>query len=92
MPPEPGEAAAGICALQQHGYILFILTYSMAAGAGDTGLLDHLLKHLADKVVTAEGDKLRRRHNAEGHMEYWLQSSINAHTGRLPPSLIACKV
>ena len=54
----------------------------MAAGTGDTGLLDHLLKHLADKVVTAEGDKLRRRHNAEGHMEYWLQSSINAHAGK----------
>ena len=57
------------------------------ACSGDTGLLDHLLKHLADKVVTAEGDKLRRRHNAEGHMEYWLQSSINAHAGK--PSLKA---
>lgn len=45
---------------------------------GDTGLLDHLLKHLADKVVTLEGDKLRRRHNREGHMEYWLQSPAAA--------------
>ena len=28
---------------------------------GDTGLLDHLLKHMADQVVTPAGDKLRRR-------------------------------
>jgi hypothetical protein len=41
---------------------------------GDTGLLDHLLKHLADQVVSAEGERLRRRHNREGHMEYWLQN------------------
>ncbi|KAK9905521.1 hypothetical protein WJX75_001517 [Coccomyxa subellipsoidea] len=46
---------------------------------GDTGLLDHLLKHLADKTVTTAGDKLRRRHNSEGHMEYWLQSAASAH-------------
>ena len=52
--------------------------------AGDTGLLDHLLKNLADKVVTPEGDKLRRRHNAEGHMEYWLQSAEAAHAGEHP--------
>lgn len=48
---------------------------------GDTGLLDHLLKHLADKTVTTAGDKLRRRHNTEGHMEYWLQSPASAQTG-----------
>lgn len=55
------------------------------AMAGDTGLLDHLLKHLADKTVSPEGDKLRRRHNAEGHMEYWLQSAAAAQSGKLPP-------
>ena len=55
--------------------------------AGDTGLLDHLLKHLADKPVTAEGDRLRRRHNADGHMEYWLQSATSAHSGPLPTRL-----
>ena len=49
---------------------------------GDTGLLDHLLKHLADKTVTTAGDKLRRRHNSEGHMEYWLQSAASAHIGK----------
>jgi prefoldin subunit 5 len=46
---------------------------------GDTGLLDYLLKHLADEVVSPEGEKLRRRHNATGHMEYWLQDPSSAH-------------
>jgi hypothetical protein len=46
---------------------------------GDTGLLDYLLKHLADEVVSPEGEKLRRRHNATGHMEYWLQDPTSAH-------------
>lgn len=55
--------------------------------SGDTGLLDHLLKHLADKTVTPEGDKLRRRHNTEGHMEYWLQSAASAQTGTLLSAL-----
>ncbi|KFM23266.1 putative beta-tubulin polyglutamylase [Auxenochlorella protothecoides] len=41
---------------------------------GDTGLLDHLLKHQADRVVGPRAQRLRRRHNHEGHMEYWLQS------------------
>ncbi len=41
--------------------------------AGDTGLLDHLLKHLADEAVSPCGEVLRRRQNAQGHMEYWLQ-------------------
>ena len=41
--------------------------------AGDTGLLDHLLKHLTDQVVTPAGERLLRRHNEQGHMEYWLQ-------------------
>lgn len=45
---------------------------------GDTGLLDHLLKHLSDQVVSPEGEKLRRRHNREGHMEYWLQDPGSA--------------
>ena len=35
---------------------------------GDTGLLDHLLKHLADQMVTPEGERLRRRHNREGRI------------------------
>ena len=46
---------------------------------GDTGLLDYLLKHLADEIVSPDGEKLRRRHNATGHMEYWLQDPTSAH-------------
>ncbi|KAK9758393.1 hypothetical protein RND81_01G226600 [Saponaria officinalis] len=43
---------------------------------GDTGLLDHLLKHLAGKVVpSGGGERLRRRCDASGKMEYWLESA-----------------
>ncbi|KAF7132109.1 hypothetical protein RHSIM_Rhsim09G0190200 [Rhododendron simsii] len=42
---------------------------------GDTGLLDHLLKHMAGKVAPGGGERFRRRHNAEGAMEYWLESA-----------------
>jgi hypothetical protein len=45
---------------------------------GDTGLLDYLLKHLADETVSEEGERLRRRHNRTGHMEYWLQDPESA--------------
>ncbi len=45
---------------------------------GDTGLLDYLLKNLTDSVVSEEGERLRRRHNATGHMEYWLQDPKSA--------------
>ncbi|PRW57894.1 zeta- subunit of COP-I complex [Chlorella sorokiniana] len=41
---------------------------------GDTGLLDHLLKHLVDQAATPAGEKLRRRHDAQGKMCYWLQA------------------
>ncbi|XP_019453522.1 PREDICTED: protein DYAD [Lupinus angustifolius] len=42
---------------------------------GDTGLLDHLLKHMAGKVAPGGAERFRRRHNAEGAMEYWLESA-----------------
>lgn len=43
---------------------------------GDTGLLDHMLKHLAGQVVPLDGnDRLRRRCDTEGKMEYWLESA-----------------
>ncbi|KAJ7527125.1 hypothetical protein O6H91_16G038200 [Diphasiastrum complanatum] len=41
---------------------------------GDTGLLDHLLKHMTDTVV-CNGERFRRRHNADGAMEYWLEDA-----------------
>ncbi|XP_040244259.1 protein AMEIOTIC 1 homolog [Aegilops tauschii subsp. strangulata] len=40
---------------------------------GDTGLLDHLLKHTADKVPRGSAERIRRRHTADGAMEYWLE-------------------
>jgi hypothetical protein len=43
-----------------------------AGSLGAAGLLDHLLKHATDATVTEEGHRLRRRHNRDGHMEYWL--------------------
>ncbi|GFZ15172.1 similar to SWITCH1 [Actinidia rufa] len=42
---------------------------------GDTGLLDHLLKHMAGKVAPGGTERFQRRHNAEGAMEYWLESA-----------------
>lgn len=42
---------------------------------GDTGLLDHLLKHMAGKVAPGGAERFRRRHNAEGVLEYWLESA-----------------
>ncbi|CAN8302276.1 unnamed protein product [Cochlearia groenlandica] len=46
---------------------------------GDTGLLDHLLKHMAGKVAPGGIDRFRRKHNADGAMEYWLESSDLIH-------------
>ncbi|KAJ6342039.1 hypothetical protein OIU78_010058 [Salix suchowensis] len=42
---------------------------------GDTGLLDHLLKHMAGKVAPGGEERFRRRHNADGAMEYWLEKA-----------------
>ncbi|CAA7046936.1 unnamed protein product [Microthlaspi erraticum] len=46
---------------------------------GDTGLLDHLLKHMAGKVAPGGQDRFRRKHNADGAMEYWLESADLIH-------------
>ncbi|KAL6643885.1 hypothetical protein ACP70R_018651 [Stipagrostis hirtigluma subsp. patula] len=40
---------------------------------GDTGLLDHLLRHVADKVPAGSAERVRRRYNATGALEYWLE-------------------
>lgn len=42
---------------------------------GDTGLLDHLLKHVDGKVAPGGKDRFRRWHNTDGVMEYWLESA-----------------
>ncbi|KAJ0267329.1 Protein DYAD [Hirschfeldia incana] len=46
---------------------------------GDTGLLDHLLKHMQGKVAPGGQDRFMRKHNADGAMEYWLESSDLVH-------------
>ncbi|XP_074304423.1 protein DYAD-like [Silene latifolia] len=42
---------------------------------GDTGLLDHLLKHMAGKLAPGGKERFCRRHNPEGAMEYWMESA-----------------
>ncbi|OMO98200.1 hypothetical protein COLO4_14079 [Corchorus olitorius] len=42
---------------------------------GDTGLLDHLLKHMAGKLAPGGEERFMRRHNSDGAMEYWLESA-----------------
>ncbi|CAI5942374.1 unnamed protein product [Closterium sp. NIES-65] len=58
---------------------------------GDTGLLDHLLKHMTDTVVPS-GQRFRRRHNSEGAMEYWLEDAglmaIRAAAGISDPTWV----
>ncbi|KAF7060725.1 hypothetical protein CFC21_067493 [Triticum aestivum] len=49
---------------------------------GDTGLLDHLLKHMAGRVPDGSTDRFRRRHNADGAMEYWLEPAELAEVRR----------
>ncbi|XVF60934.1 hypothetical protein PTKIN_Ptkin08bG0087900 [Pterospermum kingtungense] len=40
---------------------------------GDTGLLDHLLKHVDGRVAPGGTDRFRRCYNTSGVMEYWLE-------------------
>ncbi|PUZ67966.1 hypothetical protein GQ55_3G476700 [Panicum hallii var. hallii] len=49
---------------------------------GDTGLLDHLLRHIADKVPAGSGERVRRRYNPTGGLEYWLEPAELAATRR----------
>ncbi|XP_027367066.1 protein DYAD-like [Abrus precatorius] len=42
---------------------------------GDTGLLDHLLKHIDGKVAPGGSERFRRWFNTNGIMEYWLESA-----------------
>lgn len=42
---------------------------------GDTGLLDHLLKHIDNKVAPGGTERFRRCYNPAGGMNYWLESS-----------------
>ncbi|KAJ4841233.1 hypothetical protein Tsubulata_027490, partial [Turnera subulata] len=43
---------------------------------GDTGLLDHLLKHMAGKVAPGGEERFQRRHKTlGGAIEYWLEKA-----------------
>lgn len=42
---------------------------------GDTGLLDHLLKHIDGKVLPGGTERFRRCFSPTGVMEYWLESA-----------------
>ncbi|KAK9291922.1 hypothetical protein L1049_019874 [Liquidambar formosana] len=42
---------------------------------GDTGLLDHLLKHMDGQVAPGGTERFRRWYNTNGVMEYWLESA-----------------
>ncbi|KAJ6396034.1 hypothetical protein OIU77_021137 [Salix suchowensis] len=42
---------------------------------GDTGLLDHLLKHIDGRVAPGGIERFRRCYNTQGIMEYWLESA-----------------
>lgn len=41
--------------------------------------MDHLLKHMSGKVAPGCQDRFMRKHNADGAMEYWLESSDLVH-------------
>ncbi|KAL6225572.1 hypothetical protein ACLB2K_004421 [Fragaria x ananassa] len=42
---------------------------------GDTGLIDHLLKHIDGTIAPCGSKRLRRWFNHNGIMEYWLESA-----------------
>ncbi|KAG6673582.1 hypothetical protein I3842_16G119000 [Carya illinoinensis] len=46
---------------------------------GDTGLLDHLLKHIDGKVVPGGTERFRHCFSPNGVMEYWLESADMAN-------------
>ncbi|CAN6348576.1 unnamed protein product [Urochloa humidicola] len=58
------------------------LRAQMRRHVGDTGLLDHLLRHVADRVPAGSGERVRRRYNPAGGLEYWLEPAGLAATRR----------
>ena len=64
--------------MQSHGarpgrpLLRAVLRKEARRSVGDTGLLDHLLRHMADSEV-APGLVFRRQFNPQGAMEYWLE-------------------
>lgn len=60
---------------------------------GDTGLLDHLLKHIDGRVAPGATERFRRCYNTEGVMEYWLENAdllkVKLEAGVPDPSYVA---
>ncbi|XP_019083910.1 PREDICTED: protein DYAD-like isoform X1 [Camelina sativa] len=51
------------------------LRVTARSNIGDTGLLDHCLKHMDGKVTPGGADRFRRCYNTDGTMQYWLESA-----------------
>ncbi|EOA22089.1 hypothetical protein CARUB_v10002632mg [Capsella rubella] len=52
-----------------------LLRVTARSKIGDTGLLDHSLKHIDGKVTPGGADRFRRCYNTDGTMQYWLESA-----------------
>jgi hypothetical protein len=48
----------------------------------DGAVLDHLLCHVYDKVPAGSSERVRRRYNPAGGLEYWLEPAEPAATMR----------
>ncbi|KAK0603379.1 hypothetical protein LWI29_004339 [Acer saccharum] len=70
-----------------------VLRNTARKSIGDTGLLDHLLKHIDGKVAPGATERFRRCYNTEGSMEYWLESAdllkIKLEAGVPDPNYVA---
>jgi hypothetical protein len=67
------EVVREMDATQQNPVVRHDLREKARKHIGDTGLLDHLLKHMAGEVFADGKERLIRRHNSAGAIEYWLE-------------------
>ncbi|ONK65942.1 uncharacterized protein A4U43_C06F2570 [Asparagus officinalis] len=58
---------------------------------GDTGLLDHLLKHMAGKVVGNRGERFMRGYSNDGVMHYWLEPPAEVEESRRKGEMEVCR-
>lgn len=66
------EVVKGMEATWQNPVLRYDLRAKARKHIGDTGLLDHLLRHMAGQVFPDGKERLVRRHNSEGAIQYWL--------------------
>lgn len=67
------EVVKGMEATWQNPVLRYDLRAKDRKHIGDTGLLDHLLRHMAGQVFPDGKERLVRRHNSEGAIQYWLE-------------------